>query len=54
MPTTKRKPYWTLFKSTDSDVLSECNAPTSYGMATWALAGAIKYGPPSLCNNSEF
>ncbi|KAJ5221249.1 uncharacterized protein N7469_010136 [Penicillium citrinum] len=41
MPTTKRKPYWTLFKSTDSDVLSECNAPTSYGMATWALAGAI-------------
>ncbi|KAJ6094178.1 hypothetical protein N7467_003023 [Penicillium canescens] len=34
-----------LFKSTGSNVLSEYNAPTYYGMDTWALAGAIKYGP---------
>ncbi|EED20696.1 conserved hypothetical protein [Talaromyces stipitatus ATCC 10500] len=34
-----------LFKSTGSNVLSEYNAPTYYGMDIWALAGAIKYGP---------
>ncbi|OGM50593.1 hypothetical protein ABOM_000576 [Aspergillus bombycis] len=34
-----------LFKSTGSNVLSEYNAPTYYGMDVWALAGAIKYGP---------
>ncbi|CAI7661227.1 unnamed protein product [Penicillium manginii] len=44
-----------LFKSTGSDVLSEYNAPTYYGMDTWALAGAIKYGPPSsaITKNSK-
>ncbi|KAJ5215010.1 hypothetical protein N7468_010689 [Penicillium chermesinum] len=36
-----------LFKSTGSNVLSEYNAPTYYGMDIWALAGAIKYGPPT-------
>ncbi|CAI7583749.1 unnamed protein product [Penicillium glandicola] len=35
-----------LFNSTGSNVVSEYNAPTYYGMDTWALAGAIKYGPP--------
>lgn len=34
-----------LFQSTGSNVLSEYNAPTYYGMDIWALAGAIKYGP---------
>ncbi|OOQ88820.1 hypothetical protein PEBR_11594 [Penicillium brasilianum] len=34
-----------LFQSTGSNVLSEYNAPTYYGMDTWALAGAIKYAP---------
>lgn len=45
-----------LFKSTGSNVLSEYNAPTYYGMDTWALAGAIKYGPKNatMTNNSKF
>lgn len=34
-----------LFQSTGFNVLSEYNAPTYYGMDTWALAGAIKYAP---------
>lgn len=44
-----------LFKSTGSNVLSEYNAPTYYGMDTWALAGAIKYGPPdsAIAKNSK-
>ncbi|KAH6616248.1 hypothetical protein C7974DRAFT_416403 [Boeremia exigua] len=33
-----------LFQAMDSDVFSEYNAPTYYGMDVWALAGAIKYG----------
>jgi hypothetical protein len=45
-----------LFKSTDSNVLSEYNAPTYYGMDTWALAGAFKYGPKNatMTKNSRF
>lgn len=45
-----------LFKSTGFNVLSEYNAPTYYGMDTWALAGAIKYGPKNatMTNNSKF
>ncbi|KAJ5383249.1 hypothetical protein N7517_001160 [Penicillium concentricum] len=35
-----------LFKSTGDNVVSEYNAPTYYGMDTWALAGAMKYGSP--------
>ncbi|CAG8374162.1 unnamed protein product [Penicillium salamii] len=45
-----------LFKSTGSNVLSEYNAPTYYGMDTWALAGALKYGPKNstMSKNSQF
>ncbi|CAG8296788.1 unnamed protein product [Penicillium olsonii] len=45
-----------LFTSTESNVLSEYNAPTYYGMDTWALAGALKYGPKesSMTKNSKF
>ncbi|CAG7936799.1 unnamed protein product [Penicillium salamii] len=45
-----------LFESTGSNVLSEYNAPTYYGMDTWALAGALKYGPKNstMTKNSQF
>lgn len=36
-----------LFRSTGSNVFSEYNSPTYYGMDVWALAGAIKYAPPN-------
>lgn len=44
-----------LFQSTGSNVLSEYNAPTYYGMDTWALAGAIKYAPQNatIVNNAK-
>lgn len=45
-----------LFKSTNSNVLSEYNAPTYYGMDAWALAGSIQYGPKNatMTNNAKY
>ncbi|KAJ9139128.1 Beta-galactosidase [Pleurostoma richardsiae] len=45
-----------LFKSTGSNVLSEYNAPTYYGMDVWALGGAIQYAPgnATITTNAKY
>ena len=35
-----------LFQRDGADTLSEYNAPTYYGIDTWALGAQLKYGPP--------
>ncbi|RAR14440.1 hypothetical protein DDE83_002208 [Stemphylium lycopersici] len=35
-----------LFQLDGADTLSEYNAPTYYGIDTWALGAQLKYGPP--------
>ncbi|KAL1873155.1 hypothetical protein Daus18300_003974 [Diaporthe australafricana] len=45
-----------LFKSDGYNTLGEYNAPTYYGMDTWALAANIAYGPKNatMTTNSEY
>ncbi|KAF2188864.1 hypothetical protein K469DRAFT_724231 [Zopfia rhizophila CBS 207.26] len=45
-----------LFQANGSNTLGEYNAPTYYGMDTWALAANIKYGPKNatMTKNAEF
>lgn len=45
-----------LFKADGYNTLGEYNAPTYYGMDTWALAANIAYGPKgaTMTTNSEF